>query len=133
MIRKPRTNIRVFPADHNEYGAEVLFTLGDWEIHAMSGIPHIAEAFHICDRGDETGVGMHWSYQGREENSKCPGAGCDAVQPDEIQGMVAMFNMDNPQRQWGKTVFDKLLEDDMREGFMRNWEEIALKGNGFFE
>ncbi len=70
---------------------DILFKLGDWEIHAMIETSYICEAFHNCNRPDKTGVEMAWSYQ-LPNDDHCPG--CDAIQPDEIQGLVAMYNYD---------------------------------------
>ena len=95
-------------------GGDILFKLGDWEIHAMISFTEIGEAFHYCNRPDKHGNNMAWSYQ-MPNDDHCPG--CDAIQPDEIQGLVAMYNYDKQARQ-GKNAF--ALE------MMKKWYEEAI-------
>ena len=84
------------------YPGEILFKLEDWQIHSMIEAPEICEAFHYCNRPDKAGIEMAWSYQ-LPNDSHCPG--CNAIQPDEIQGLVAMYNFDKPASRWGKSQF----------------------------
>ena len=68
-----------------------------------------------------------WSYQLRG-GSHCPG--CDAIQPDEIQGMFQMANMDCPQRLTEdhlKALIAKVVMDTQKAWM----KEMFLDGNGF--
>ena len=120
-----------FTSPESEYvypePGDVLFKLDDWEIHAMIETTEIAEAFHNCNRPDGHGVEMAWSYQ-IPNDDHCPG--CDAIQPDEIQGLVAMYNFDKPARQYGKSVMEQLRED-YEKIFTSVWKSMSVKGDGF--
>ncbi len=95
---------------------EVLFVLGDWEIHALIEAAQVSEAFHRCNRKDKAGVEQAWSYQ-IPDDPHCPG--CDAIQPDEIQGLVAMYNMDeNVDEMYGRS------EAARQTKMMKQWNQL---------
>lgn len=109
-------------------GGEILFKLGDWEIHALIEDQNRCEPCHHCNRLDKEDVRIAMSYQ-IPGDDHCPG--CDAIQPNEIQGMVAMYNMDRPQREvWSKSFMQQIREDDARI-FNEEWKKISITGNGF--
>lgn len=120
-----------FSLNYREGEFDALFKLGHWEIHAMIENPEVCEIFHWCQRDTDGDDPVHWSYQlpGDEE---CPG--CGAVQPDEIQGLVAMYNMDHPvdemygrsvgidliqwEKMWNKVFFEQMKAVN----HMMNWD-----------
>lgn len=108
-------------------GGEILFKLDDWEIHAMIETKEIAEALHWCDRPDENGEEIEWSYQ-LPNDDHCPG--CDAIQPDEIQGLVAMYNMDHLARVWDSNLMNAVLEqmkEDYDRIFAEQWKSMSIE------
>ena len=111
--------------DDNLRNGHILFKLGKWEIHSMIETPEIVEAFHHCVEYTIPNDRLEYSYQIPGDN-QCPG--CDAVQPDEIQGMVAMHNMDQnqPARWWGRSLTE-LLRKDIKRNFMEQWKAMSVK------
>ena len=96
---------------HIYEGGHVLFTLGSWEIHALVEDSEWVEVFHLCKKYDPVEDRVEYSYQ-LPDDTHCPG--CDAIQPDEIQALEQMHNMDKAARQWGKTFMEQLKEDAER-------------------
>ena len=73
-------------------GGRVLFTLGSWEIHGVLDSEWV-EIFHICQPYAPIGDVLAYSYQ-NQDDTDCPG--CGETQPDEIQALEQMHNMDKP-------------------------------------
>lgn len=121
MTRKPHTDTRY--ADDIEDTGHVRFKLGKWEIHQLAEDDEWVNAFHHCQKRNPVKDRVEYAYQVLGDNH-CPG--CNAVQPDEIQGMVAMFNMDQPARVWGRTVMKQMDEDHTRI-FMEQWKAMSVK------
>ena len=86
----------------------VLFALGAWEIHALFEDSEWVEVFHHCQKYDPIEDRVEYSYQIPGDTS-CPG--CNAIQPDEIQALEQMHNMDRPPRRWGKSLMEQIKED----------------------
>ena len=91
----------------------VKFKLGKWEIHQLAEDIEYVEAFHHCNPYTPEEDRVEYAYQ-IPGDEHCPG--CDAVQPDEIQGMVAMHNMDMPSRGGGSTF--------PKQRLMKEWNKI---------
>lgn len=107
----------------------VLFVLGTWEIHALFEDSNWVEIFHHCKTYDPKGDRVEYAYQIPGDTS-CPG--CNERQPDEIQALEQMHNMDRPPRMYGKSVMEQIKED--YEKMYRQVEKnIFLQGNGVNE
>jgi hypothetical protein len=104
-----------------DYG--VLFKLGSWEIVKLTEHPNCAEALHHCDSANQYGVHCSKSYQ-IPGDEKCPG--CDAIQPDEIQGLVQMYNYDSPVDE----MYGRMLGTDMLKAWNKAYVGAILKSKG---
>ena len=113
-------------------GGQILFTQGTWEIHAEFENSEWAEVFHLCQKWDPTQDTVKYSYQ-IPGDYHCPG--CDALQPDEIQGMVAMYNMDKPTRQWGRSLMEQVKHDfaHLERVARLELKNMSLTGDGVNE
>ena len=113
-------------AGTNEY---VLFTLGSWEIHAMFEDSNWEEIFHHCKKYDKKGDRVEYAYQIPDDTS-CPG--CNAIQPDEIQALEQMHNMDRPTERWGKSLMEQIKRDHERlyRQLSRKLDSMCLTGDG---
>ena len=107
----------------------VLFTQGAWEIHAEFEDSEWVEIFHYCNRKDKVGEHIVSSYQ-LPNDTHCPG--CDAIQPDEIQALVQMHNMDRPAREYGQSL-QEMMRKDYEQIFAQAEKKLFLRGNGVNE
>ena len=89
----------------------VLFTQGSWQIHSLFEDSEWVEIFHTCKKYEPKEDRVEYAYAIPDDTS-CPG--CGATQPDEIQGLVAMHNMDRPSRAWGQSIMKQMKEDYRR-------------------
>ena len=69
---------------------DVRFELDGWALVAPVAGEGL-DCVHGCHRKDKLGIPIQWSYT-IPGNPNCPG--CDAVMPDEIQGLFQLANMD---------------------------------------
>ena len=105
-------------------GGQILFTQGAWEIHAEFENPDWVEIFHRCDRYDKVGEKIGSSYQ-LPNDIHCPG--CNAIQPDEIQALEVMHNMDRPARQWGDQFMARMINTEFKAIFDKQWKVMCIK------
>ena len=104
----------------------VLFVLGSWEIHALFEDSNWVEIFHLCKKWDPVNDQVVYSYQ-LPNDVHCPG--CNEIQPDEIQALEAMHNMDRPTERWGKSLMEQIKRG--YERMHRQVErEMCIKGDG---
>jgi hypothetical protein len=102
--------------------ADGLFSLGDWHIVAIAEGIQGSEIIHFCNCEDKTGVPIRWCYQ-HWNDTTCPG--CDEVQPDEIQALDQMMNVDRT-----RLDISRLIDKSMKEVFWHGFKDLTLKGNG---
>ena len=106
-------------------GGRVLFKLGKWEIHAVIHAPEWVEIFHHCVPWDPEDDRLTYSYS-IPGDPKCPM--CGETQPDEIQALEQMHNMDRPARQhWGKSTLPDMLEAHYKQVFDENLKYCIYK------
>ena len=111
----------------------VLFTQGAWEIHAEFSNSEWVEIFHRCQMWDATRDRVEYSYQ-HPNDTECPG--CGETQPDEIQALAAMHNMDKPPRVWGRTVMEQVVEQEYNRIYKelrKELKDMSLTGDGISE
>ena len=118
---KSRAPYRIKNDDDGDY---VRFTMGSWEIHELFEDPEWVEIFHCCKKYNPIGDRVEYAYQ-LPDDTECPG--CGSTQPDEIQALAAMHNMDKPSRRWGKTLIEQIKEDYERM-YEQMMNKISLRG-----
>ncbi len=99
-------------------GSQALFKLGDWELHALVKDSEWVEIFHHCKKYEPIEDRVECSYQ-HPNDTECPG--CGETQPDEIQALVALHNMDNKPLQ--KTL-KEMLDDQLAPLIKQTQREI---------
>ena len=107
------------------YG-HILFELGSWEIHALFEDSDWVEIFHHCKKYNPIEDRVKYSYQ-LPNDVHCPG--CNEIQPDAIQALEQMHNMDRPARQYGMSLIEK-IKRDMVLAIRKQEEMLCLTGNG---
>jgi len=107
-------------------GSPALFVLGSWEIHALFENSNWVEIFHHCKKYDPEGDRVEYAYQ-LPYDTECPG--CGAIQPDEIQALEQMHNMDRPAREWGKSLIE-MLQEDYDAIYAENMKNHFIRGDG---
>ena len=87
----------------------IRFEQDDWVLVAPpEGSPGL-DCIHGCDREDKIGIKIRWSYQ-LPGDPECPG--CDAIMPDEVQGLFMMANADYVARfpeGWMRQEFERAI------------------------
>ena len=114
-------------------GGHVLFTQGAWEIHADITDSEWVEIFHHCQKWNTIKDQVEYSYQ-HPDDPDCPG--CGETQPDEIQALAAMHNMDKPPRVWGRTVMEQVVEQEYNRIYKelrKELKDMSLTGDGISE
>ena len=80
---------------------------------------HERSVFQLGDR--------HIVKSGFPESANCPG--CGKIQPEEIQALEQMHNMDRPALVWGKTVMEQ-IKKDYEKMYAEVMKEYCVRGNG---
>jgi len=113
-------------------GGQILFKLGKWEIHSMIEYPEWAEIFHHCKPWGPKDDRLTYSYA-LPGDTECPM--CHATQPDEIQALTAMHNMDKPPQIWRITIMDQIEQHYalLYEQIKHELDDISLTGDGVSE
>ena len=114
-------------------GGQILFKLRKWEIHAMIEYPEWVEIFHHCKPWEPNEDRVSYSYA-IPGDTECPG--CGATQPDEIQALAEMHNMDKPPRVWGRTVMEQFMEQEYNRIYKelrKELKDMSLTGDGVSE
>ena len=106
----------------------MLFTLGSWEIHGVLDSEWV-EIFHICQPYAPIGDVLAYSYQ-NQDDTDCPG--CGETQPDEIQALEQMHNMDRPAQQYSQSLAE-MLREDYEQMFTKVEKKMFLRGSGVNE
>lgn len=113
-------------------GGQILFTQGAWEIHAEFENSEWVEIFHHCRKWNPADDRVGYSYQ-IPSDTECPG--CGKTQPDEIQALAAMHNMDRPAREYGQHLAGMLQREYNRiyAEIVKKVDSMCLTGNGVDE
>lgn len=111
---------------HINEGGYVLFTLGSWEIHALFEDSQWVEIFHHCKKYNPIDDQVKYAYA-IPGDTVCPQ--CNEIQPDEIQALEQMHNMDRPPRKYGRSVMEQ-LKRNYEQTFRQVEKNTFLRGNG---
>ncbi len=113
-------------------GGHVRFTIGSWEIHELFEDSEWVEIFHCCKKYNPIGGRVEYAYQ-IPGDVQCPG--CGQRQPDEIQALEQMHNMDRPSRMYGRSTPISSIRE-AKEAYQKMYAQDQrhfIRGNGVNE
>jgi hypothetical protein len=106
---------------------QIRFEMDDWALVATPVGHEGLDCVHGCHRKDSIGIVIQWSYA-IPGDPNCPG--CDAVMPDEVQGLFQMANADYIGRipiGWYKQE----IERGVAKSFAQLEKQYFLSGSGY--